>query len=224
MISELIRVLLTSLASAVVLFILTKLMGEKQISQMNMFDYVTGITIGSIAAEMATEVDKNPANAVLAMAVYAALAVAVGFLTQKSLRLRKKLSGEIVVLMENGRLNRKGFKTAHMDLSDFLMLARIQGYFDPSQISTALMEPNGTVSFLPVEADRPATVGDLSLKMQQSRMAYNIIMDGEIMEENLRRSGISLRRLESEYKSAGFSNADEIFLATVNNGKISFYQ
>ncbi|MGN1097297.1 MAG: YetF domain-containing protein [Clostridia bacterium] len=224
MISELVRVTLTSLGSAVALFILTKLMGEKQISQMNMFDYVTGITIGSIAAEMATEIDRSPLNAVLAMSIYAVLAIAVSVITQRSLKLRRKLSGKIVVLMENGRLNRKGFKTAHLDLSDFLMLARIQGYFDPSQISTALMEPNGTVSFLPVEDDRPATVGDLSLKMPQSRMAYNIIMDGKIMEENLRRSGISLRRLESEYKKAGFSNPDEIFLATVNEGKISFYQ
>ncbi len=223
MLSELTRVVITTLTSAVVLFILTKLMGEKQISQMNMFDYVTGITIGSIAAEMATEIDRSPLNAIAAMTVYALLAVSVALISQKSLRLRKKLSGEIVVLMENGRLDRKGFKTAHMDLSDFLMLARVQGYFDPSQLDAALMEPNGSVSFLPREADRPATVGDLSLQKQQQRIAINLIMDGVIMDEGLRHAKLSVRRLEEACKSAGFEDHTKVFLATFSNGKIVCY-
>ncbi len=223
MFADLIKVFYTSLASAIVLFILTKLMGEKQISQMNMFDYVTGITIGSIAAEMATEIDRNPLNAIIAMAVYAGLAILFALLTQRSLKLRRKLSGEIVVLMENGKLNRKGFKTAHLDLSDFLMLARIHGFFDPSQLSTVLMEPNGSLSFLPIENDRPATVGDLGLKKQQSRMGINVIMDGVIMEEGLRHSGLSIRRLEAECKNAGYQDHSQVFLATFSDGSVAFY-
>ncbi len=224
MISDLVKVVLTTLASAAVLFILTKLMGEKQLSQMSMFDYVTGITIGSIAAEMATEIDRNPLNAVAAMAVYAALAIAVGIISQRSLSLRRKLNGKIVVLMQNGKLNRKGFKTAHLDLSDFLMLARVKGYFDPSQLNTVLMEPNGSLSFLPAEADRPATVSDLGLKTQQQRMSCNLIMDGVIMDEGLRHASMSIRRLEEACKSAGFKDHSQVFLATYNNEKINFYQ
>ncbi len=221
--SELTQVILTSLLSAAVLFILTELMGQKQLSQLNMFDYVTGITIGSIAAEMATELDKNPLIGIAAMAVYALLGILFSFAGRKSLKLRRMLNGKIYPLMEDGKLNRKEFTKAHIDLSDFLMFARMQGYYDPSQINTALMEPNGTLSFLPRESDRPATVGDLGLDKKQSRMAYNLIMDGKVMEESMRHAGISRRRLEEECRKNGYSCVEDVFLATVNNGTFTFY-
>ncbi len=221
--SELTQVALTALISAAVLFVLTELMGQKQLSQLNMFDYVTGITIGSIAAEMATELEKNPLNGIAAMAVYALLGILFSYIGRKNLKLRRTLNGKIYLLMEDGKLNKKEFAKAHIDLSDFLMFARIQGYYDPSRISAALMEPNGALSFLPRESDRPATVEDLGLKREQSRMARNLIMDGKIMEESLRRSGISRRRLEEECRKNGYDRVEDVFLATVSNGVVTFY-
>lgn len=217
------QVILMSLLSALVLLILTELMGQKQLSQLNMFDYVTGITIGSIAAEMATELDKSPVVGIVSMAVYALLGVLFSWLGRKSLKLRRKLNGRIYTLMEGGKLNREVFKKVHLDLSDFLMLARVQGYYDPAQIETALMEPNGTLSFLPKEKDRPATVGDLGLNKKQSRMAFNLIMDGKVMEESLKNAGVSLRRLKDECKRNGYADIDKVFLAAYNDGEIAFY-
>ena len=163
---DLLHVAVTSLVSLAAMFLLTKLMGNKQVSQMNLFDYVVGITIGSIAAEMATELD-TPENSLLAMAVYAVAAVCISLLTNKSLRVRQLMTGKPLILMDGGTLYRENLKIAKMDLSEFLMYCRIGGYFDLSQIQTALLEHNGTVTFLPVELQRPATPADLSLQPDQ---------------------------------------------------------
>lgn len=220
---EIMQIFLMSLLSAVVLLILTELMGQKQVSQLSMFDYVTGITIGSIAAEMATELDKSPLIGIVSMAVYAALAIFFSWISQKTLKMRRTINGKICPLMEGGKLNRESFKKAHLELSDFLMFARMQGYYDPSQIETALMEPNGNISFLPKEKERAATVGDLGLNKKQSRMAYNLIMDGQIMNESMKQANVGMQRLTQECKRNGFDNPDKVFLATYNDGEITFY-
>ena len=158
---NLLRVAVTSLISLAALFLLTKLMGNKQVSQMNLFDYIVGITIGSIAAEMATELD-TPENSLLAMAVYAVVAVCISLLTNKSLAARRIMTGKPLILMDGGVIYRDNLKKAKMDLGEFLMYCRIGGYFDLSQIQTALLEHNGKVTFLPVEMQRPATPADFS--------------------------------------------------------------
>ena len=115
-----------------------------------LFDYVIGITVGSIAAEMATELD-TPENSLVAMVVYAVAAVCISLWTNKSLRARRIITGKPLILMDGGVIYRENLKKAKMDLGDFLMYCRIGGYFDLGQIQTALLEHNGTVTFLPVE-------------------------------------------------------------------------
>lgn len=115
-----------------------------------LFDYVIGITVGSIAAEMATELD-TPENSLVAMVVYAVAAVCISLWTNKSLGARRIITGKPLILMDGGVIYRENLKKAKMDLGDFLMYCRIGGYFDLGQIQTALLEHNGTVTFLPVE-------------------------------------------------------------------------
>ena len=153
---DLVQVAVTSLVSLAAMFLLTKLMGNKQVSQMNLFDYVIGITVGSIAAEMATELD-TPENSLVAMVVYAVAAVCISLWTNKSLGARRIITGKPLILMDGGVIYRENLKKAKMDLGDFLMYCRIGGYFDLGQIQTALLEHNGTVTFLP---DAAADLGD----------------------------------------------------------------
>lgn len=154
------KVILVTLVSIVFLFLLTKLMGNKQIAQLNLFDYIVGITIGSIAAEMATDIDKDPWGCALAMAIYALVAVAISAATNKSLRARAWLAGRPIVLMRNGKLHCAGLKAAHLDLSELQAMARLAGYFDLSEVSGAVFEHNGNVSFLPFAENRPYTPKD----------------------------------------------------------------
>ena len=106
---DLVQVAVTSLVSLAAMFLLTKLMGNKQVSQMNLFDYVIGITVGSIAAEMATELD-TPENSLVAMVVYAVAAVCISLWTNKSLGALRIITGKPLILMAGGVIYRENLK------------------------------------------------------------------------------------------------------------------
>lgn len=218
----LLRVFITSIASLAALFLLTKLMGNKQVSQMNLFDYIVGISIGSIAAEMATELDA-PQNSLLAMAVYAVAAVFISILTDKSLAARRVMNGKPLILMNNGEIFKENLKKAKMDTSEFLMYCRIGGYFDLSQIQTALLEHNGTVTFLPVELQRPATPADFSLQPPQAQMQTPVILDGEMLTDNLQRIGKDSVWLHHMLEQQGFQHPEDILLAMADGNQLTVY-
>lgn len=212
---DLLQVAITSAVSIVALFLLTKLMGNKQVSQMNMFDYIIGISIGSIAAEFATELE-NPERTLLAMIIYALSAYLVSLITGKSSRVRKIIIGRPLILFDKGKLYRKNFKKARIDISDFLTHCRSQGYFDLSQMHTAVFEYNGSISILPADSDRPLTPSDVNMKPVQQEMMVNVILDGNVNEENLKITGNNRVWLEKQLHQQGFHTPEEIFLGTVN--------
>ena len=212
---EIFQVTIVSAVSLLVLFLLSKLMGNKQLSQLSMFDYIIGISIGSIAAEMATELD-HPGRCVTAMVVYAVMAYLVSLVTGKSTYLRKILIGRPLILYDKGELFRKNFKKARIDISDFLTHCRNLGYFDLSQIRTAVFEYNGSISVLPVEANRPVNPSDIELEPVQQELTVNVILDGNVNEENLKRTGNNLVWLEKQLHSQHYHTAKDVFLGTVN--------
>lgn len=202
-------------ASVVTLFLLTKLMGNKQISQLSMFDYIIGISIGSIAAEFATELE-NPERALLAMIIYGFCAYLVSLITGKSTHMRKIIIGKPMILFDKGKLYRKNLKKARIDISDFLTHCRNQGYFDLSQMQTAVFECNGSISILPSELHRPLSPADMNLQPIQQELLVNVILDGNINEENLKLTGNDPVWLEKQLRSQGFHSAAEIILGSVN--------
>ena len=219
-----VRTVLVSIASAVVLFILTKLMGNKQISQINMFDYVTGITIGSIAAEMAVT-DEDIAVPLIAMAVYALLAVFISTATRLSVKCRKILSGRPLVLFDRGVVYKDNRKKARLDMSDFLTMCRVAGYHDLTEIETAVLEYTGALSVLPKSQVRPATPADLQVPVQEVRYAASVVMDGRILERNLTDAGYSRPWLMSELDKAGYQDIKKVMLATVDDtGRLNVYR
>lgn len=212
---ELLKVTVTSVASLAALFVLTKLMGNKQVSQLSMFDYIIGISIGSIAAELSTELE-NPEHCLLAMVIYAVIAYLVSVVTGKYAGVRKIIIGRPLILFDNGKLFRKNFRKARIDLSDFLTHCRNQGYFDLADVQTAVFEYNGAVSILPVETARPLTPSDMQLSPQQQKLVVNVILDGHINEANLKMTGNNRVWLEKQLHGSGYRSEKEVFLGTVN--------
>lgn len=221
---DLLKVALCSVASLTTLFLLTKLMGNKQVSQLSMFDYIIGISIGSIAAEFATELE-NPERSFLAMVIYGFIAYLVSVVTGKSVRARKIVIGRPLILYDNGKLYRRNFRKARIDISDFLTHCRNQGYFDLSDVQTAVFEYNGAVSILPSETARPLNPADVKLNPQQQKLLVNVILDGRINPENLRMTGNNGVWLEKQLHSQGYRSPKEVFLASVNtvDNSLSLY-
>ncbi len=208
---NIIKVILTSVFSALILFIIAKIMGHRQVSQLDFFDYITGITIGSIAAEMATELE-TPWKPAIAMVIYGAIAFSLNLITSKFPRTRKYINGSPAILMNGGKLYRKNMKKAKLDLSEFLMMCREEGYFDLNDIQTAVFENNGKLTVLPKSLTRPATPEDLKLNPKEDNINTEIIMDGRILEDNLKRMGLDLTWLNKQLKAQGYRNAKEIYL------------
>lgn len=221
---EYLKIIYTTVFSAVVLFLLTKLMGNKQISQLNMFDYIFGITVGSIAAEMAANPENNPLYHVLAMTIYALIAYFISVITAKSVKLRRLLSGKPEILFDDGVIMKDNLKKARLDVNDFLTYSRLAGYFDLSQVKTAVLEYNGSVSFLPKSNCRPLTPDDMQIKVAKELLFSSVILDGHIIDDNLKKTGKNKSWLLGELKKAGFSDERYVFLALADkSGKLLLY-
>ena len=208
---EIITVILTALLSVASLFIITKIMGHKQVAQLDFFDYVSGITIGSIGAELATELEK-PYKPLIALAIYGLASLLLNLLAHKIPRTRKYINGTPTILMNDGNLYRKNLKKAKLDLSEFMLLCREQGYFYLDEIQTAIFEHNGKLSILPKAANRPATPDDLKITAKATHIGVEVIMDGRVMGENISRIGQDADWLTKQLKMQGYKDAKEIFL------------
>ena len=210
------KIVLASLLSYAALFLSAKLIGRKQVSQLDFLDYITGITIGSIAAELATDLE-NMWKPLVAIAVYALITWLLSLMNQKSLRARKFSNGSPTIVMDNGKLYRGNMKKAKLDLSEFMVMCRQQGYFDFSAIQTAVFEYNGKLSILPVSDRRPVTPEDMKLAPEQEGIFTEVIMDGRILEENLKRMGRDAAWLNKQLRAQGIGGAGEVFLGLCDN-------
>ncbi len=221
---QVLQVILTAALSAAALFLIAKIMGHKEVAQLDFFDYITGITIGSIAAELATELEE-PWKPLIAMAVYGAVAVCIDAVTKKLPRTRKYINGTPTILMDHGKLYRDNLKKAKLDLSEFMLMCRQAGYFDLNDIQTAVFEYNGRLSVLPVSAKRPANPGDLGLTPPAESICTELIMDGRVLEENLKRMGVDDAWLQKQLESQGYHSPKEVFLGVCDRDKnASFFR
>ena len=221
---EFLKVVLTALLSAAALFLTAKIMRHKQMSQLDFFDYITGITIGSIAAELATELEE-PWKPLIAMIVYGILAFGLSVISSKFPRIRKFINGTPTIVMNNGKLYRKNMKKAKLDLSEFMVMCRQEGYFNLNDIQTAVFEYNGRLTILPVSAKRPVNPTDMNLSPQPDLISAEVIMDGRILEENLKRMGLDRKWLQKQLSDQGYQSAKNIFLGVCdNNHTLSLYK
>lgn len=221
---DMIKVILTSLLSAVALFIIAKIIGHKQMSQLDFFDYITGITIGSIAAELATELEE-PLKPFVAMIVYGAVSFFLSILTSKVQKVRKFVNGTPSIIMDNGKIYRKNMKKAKLDLSEFMVMCRQEGYFNLKDIQTAVFEYNGRVTILPVSDKRATNPSDFKLDVEKEYINTEVILDGRVLEDNLKRLGLDTKWLDSQLKTQGFSSSKEVFLGLCDNNKqLSLYK
>ena len=208
---DIIKLTLTSLLSVAALFVITKIMGHKQVAQLDFFDYVSGITIGSIGAELATELEE-PYKPLLALAIYGLVSFLLNLIAQKIPKTRKYINGTPTFLINEGKLYRDNLKKAKLDLSEFMLLCREQGYFDLEEIQTAVFEHNGKLSILPRAAHRPATPQDLNITAEATYIGIELIMEGRVMGENLSRLGLDVEWLTDRLKLKGYGDVKEIFL------------
>ena len=222
--NEILMILGRTILILIILFILTKCMGKKQVSQMNIFDYLIGITIGSIAADISLDIEKNIIAGTISLIIYGLSGVLVTYLSLKSIRLRRLFLGVPTILIDNGKILKNSLRKEGIDINDLQEEARQSGYFDLSKINYAILETTGKISFLPYIKEEPVTKKDMKIKAINESLCANIIIDGIILENNL----INMKKDESwlnkELKKNGYKDYKNIMLLTLdNNEKIMIY-
>lgn len=219
------NILIKGYISLIFLFLVIKLLGKKQVSQLNVFDYVIGISLGNIAAEMTINSDISIINGLFAMIIYGSCSLLVSFITSKSIVARRIISGVPIVLIENGKISKKQLRKVKLDINDLLQDAREDGIFDISKVNYAIMEASGKVTFLLKEEYEPIVKSDMNIESVNQGLTANLIMDGNIMYNNLKAFGKDEKWLIKKIREQGYDNINDIFLLVCNNsGNVSIYE
>lgn len=223
--SNFLNICIRTILVLIILFFITKMMGKKQISELNFFDYVVGITIGSIAADISLDIEKDMLAGIAALFIYGFISYIISFISIKSILARRFFIGVPTVLVEKGKIIESGLKKSKIDVNDLLMVARENGYFNLDEIDYALMEVNGNISFLPKEKEKPVTKKDMKIKCSNEGLTVNAIIDSKYMVNNMKAINKDKEWLDHELKVNGYDNYDNILLATIdNNYKVTIYE
>lgn len=178
--NEILYLMLVAFCSVVALFVIAKLLGKRQISQLEFVDYIIGISIGSISAEMATDIGDKPIYYYLiALAIYFLFDVIINLLGRTSPFLKHFLKGRPLVIIYDGKINYANLNRSKLSINDVISMAREQGYFDISKIKYAVFENSGKLSIMPVEQQQPLVAQDFDLK-KPSQLPFYVVTDGRI--------------------------------------------
>lgn len=210
---DIFKVLLFSLIAYVYLFAVAKLLGKKQISQLSFIDYVVGITLGSIGAEMTTDLEQPFYHYLIAMTAFVAFDFIVTILGRKGSFMKKVLSGKPLILISNGKLQPKQVAKSKLTVDEIAGLARDKGFFDINEIAYAILETSGKLSVLPKSEYTPATTADVGVTKPPSTLASYVIIDGKLRDAALERAGITKQKAMSLLESEGFT-VDKVLVAT----------
>lgn len=222
---DLLSIVYRTILMVVVLFVLIKMMGKKQVSQLNFFDYIIGITIGSIVADIALDIEKDILSGVLCLVIFGVMSFLISYASIKSIKLRRFFEGVPTILIENNKIIEGGLKKSKLDINELLAEARSQGYFKLEEIEYAIMETNGAISFMPVSSSSPATKKDVNVKINKESLVANVIIDTKLLEENLKGMNKDKKWLDKVLKVKGYNDYDNIMLATLDiNDKVVVYE
>jgi uncharacterized membrane protein YcaP (DUF421 family) len=199
-------------------------MGYRQVSQLNMYDYIIGITIGSIASEMVVLEDmKDIARPLIGMIGYALFTIILSILSRSNFTLRHIIEGNPITLYEDNKIINKALKKAKIDVNEFLMGLRIQGYFDLTQIDKVILETNGNLSIYPKTKYRPTVLDDLPKKIEKEYPLISIIINGQLFKEQLIQINRDEDWLISQLKVHGYNDYNNLLLVLCDQNNVYIY-
>lgn len=199
--------------------LLTRLMGRKLISQMTFFDFVVGVSMESMAANLSIGKDNSIINATSSLITFTILTILVGYANIKSIRVRKIVNSEPIILIDKGNIVVNNMKRARITIDQLNMKLRENNFFYLSDVEFALLENDGKLSVLPKSNKAPLTPSDMNIATTDKGLMKDIIIDGNIINENLNILGLGESWLNSQLKSKKIKSVSEIFYAGVDSNK-----
>ncbi len=204
-----------------VLLVLTRLAGKKQLSQSTYFDFITAIAVGDLVAENLADPEKPVLPWLAGTVLWFALTIALDLTVLKNRPIAKLMEGEPSVVIENGRILEKNLARNFLRVDDLLARLRAQGHFNPSDVEFAIFETDGTVSVLAKSQARPVTPRDLGLFTEYEGVTRELVMEGRVIQSNLKAINLSEEWLRAELLRLGYDDLQQVFYAAVDSqGKL----
>ncbi len=210
------NIVFRSLLFLITLFLMTKWLGKKQISQLSFFEYVNGITIGSIGAEVVTGLEQSIFLGILAIVTFAAIPFLAGFISLKNKSFRDFIEGKGAIFIKDGKIMEENLKKERYTSDELLELLRKKNVFQAADVEFAVLEATGDLSVLLKKENQPLTAKDIHLTVPPIKESQDVIMDGKILDEPLATIGQSRKWLNTELEKLGVT-LENVFLGQVNN-------
>ncbi|MBG9451416.1 membrane protein [Cytobacillus firmus] len=204
--------------SFMVLFMLARLMGRKEIGQMTFFNWASAIGIGSIAGNLVVDDSTPIKDGVIALIVWTAYTIALDIIDLKSKQGRSVTTGDPLIVIKEGKIMEAALKAARVDLDELQALLRQKDIFSFKDVDCAILETNGDLSVLKKESQQPVTKKDLnvqSIKNVLFPLPTDVISDGKVNLENLSKLHLEKCWLERELQKANIRSAEDVFFAQV---------
>lgn len=213
---DVVEVALRSGFAFVTLLFLTRLMGKTEVSQLTFFDYVVGISIGTLAASISIDIDKQVLLALTALFVWAGLKILTGITVLKSQPARKLLEGEPTVVIKNGKLMEEAMARVRYNVDSLEAQLRNAKVFDLSQVEEAVLETNGKLSVLLKSQHQPVTPADMKISTKYKGMPQVLVVDGNLAKNRLDEIGLSEEWLYEQLENQGVNDLSEVMVAQLN--------
>lgn len=217
-IQTVIILIITAIRTVILYFIVTvaiRLMGKRQIGDMQPNELVVTLLISEIAAIPLQDATQPVMSGVMAISVLVVLEILISILAMKSFFVRKIMSGRSIILIKNGVLDQQAMRNVRMTVLDLVELLRGQNVFDISQVAFAVLEVNGGLSVVLKSDARTVTVGDMKLKVPKEGLAIPVISDGRLIKESLTALEISKNDIIKRLKKDGLTT-EKVFLMTAD--------
>ncbi|PFO09409.1 hypothetical protein COJ85_02040 [Bacillus sp. AFS076308] len=207
---------LRSILFIAVLFFMTKLLGTKQISQLSFFEYISGITIGSVAAEVITGLDANIMHGIIVLILFSGITYAVDVFSLKSKKFRDFAEGTSTVVVKDGKIMEDSLKKEYYTIDELNSLLRKKNVFKVADVEFAVLEPNGDLNVLLKKENQPLTPKDLNMKVGNEKVPQTVIMDGKILDSALTEANKNRQWLDTELQKLGVMQ-ENVFMGQVDS-------
>lgn len=212
-----INILGRNIIAIVILFIFALLIGRRLISQLNFFDFIVGITIGSLAASLSIDKSLPISHGILSLITWGLVPIIISKFALGSLAARKLFDGIPMVVIENGRILEENLKKQKYNINDLLEELRLGGVFNISDVESAILETNGRISIQLKPQKQPATPADLNIPISQQGLYANIIIDGRILKEQLSLINHDQAWLIKEIGKRNIESVEQIMFASADS-------
>lgn len=210
----------TFLAFFTILF-LTRLLGRQQIKQLTFFEYINGITFGSIAGTLATDLDNRTYEHLIGLLLFGILTGVVSYITMKKRSFQKVVEGEPVLVIQNGKILEKNLKRIRYSIDELNILLRDKDIFSAEDVKYGLLEINGDISIMKVDNKRDVTIEDLQGINNPDSLQTELVIGGQIIYENLRKKNLTGKSFMEMLTANGINNLNDVFYAALDeNNKL----